>query len=100
MSLKRASETKFYGLTLQAGPDGTVIVTGKSIAKLVSNYKASGMDPKISLDAIAGSMQATQRTRGDKTERVASDQVLSAKRPVYFRTEATDTTIWCLHLMK
>ena len=100
LSLKRASETKFYGLTLQAGPDGTVIVTGKSIAKLVSNYKASGMDPKISLDAIAGSMQATQRTRGDKTERVASDQVLSAKRPVYFRTEATDTTIWCLHLMK
>lgn len=100
LSLKRASEMKYYGLTLQAGPSGTVIVTGKSIAKMVSGYKASGMDPKISLETIVNSLQPTQRTRGNRTERVASDQVLSAKRPVYFRTDNNDSIIWCLHLMK
>lgn len=101
LSLKRASETKFYGLTLQAGPGGTVIVTSKSIAKLVSHYGASSMDPKTSLDSIIASMRATSRTHGGKkTERAASDQVLSAKRPVYFRSNETDKTIWCLFLMK
>lgn len=99
-SLKRASETKFYGLTLQAGPGGMIIVTGKSIAKRVSHYKASAMNPTLALRSIADSMQSTTRTRGNKTERTASDQALSKQRPVYFRTNETDKTIWCLYLVK
>ena len=100
LSLKRASETKCYGLTLQAGPDGSVIVTGKSIAKQVSHYKATSMDPKVSLDTIVASMQATTKVRGQKTERTASDQVLTNKRPVYFRTSEGDKIIWCLYLLQ
>ena len=99
-SLKRASETTFRGLTLQAGPDGMILVTGKSIAKKVTHYKASSMDPKLALRSIADSMQSTTRTRGGKTERTAGDQPLSKQRPVYFRSNETDKTIWCLYLMK
>ena len=100
LSLKRASEMKCYGLTLQAGPDGTVIVTGKSIAKQVSHYKSTGMDPTLSLDTIVASMQATTKVRSGKTERTASDQMLSTNRPVYFRSSEGDKTIWCLYLMQ
>lgn len=100
LSLKRASETTFRGLTLQAGPDGMIIVTGKSIAKKVSHYKASSTNPKLALRSIADSMQSTTRTRAGKTERTASDQALSKQRPVYFRSNETDKNIWCLYLMK
>lgn len=100
LSLKRASETTFRGLTLQAGPDGMIIVTGKSIAKKVSHYKASSTNPKLALRSIADSMQSTTRTRAGKTERTASDQALSRQRPVYFRSHETDKNIWCLYLMK
>ena len=100
LSLKRASEVKFYGLTLQAGPGGMILVTGKSISKTVSHYKASSMNPTLALRAIVDSMQPTTRTRGGKTERTASDQALSAQRPVYFRSNETDRTIWCLYLMQ
>jgi hypothetical protein len=100
LSLKRASEVKFYGLTLQAGPGGMILVTGKSISRTVSHYKASAMNPTLALRAIADSMQPTTRTRGGKTERTASDQQLSANRPVYFRSNETDKTIWCLYLMQ
>ena len=100
LSLKRASEVKFYGLTLQAGPGGMILVTGKSISRTVSHYKASAMNPTLALRAIVDSMQPTTRTRGGKTERTASDQQLSANRPIYFRSNETDKTIWCLYLMQ
>lgn len=98
-SLKRASEIKYQGLVLRAGPGGTVIITGKSIAKRVGHYKATSLNPQTQLRSIVSSMQSTKRKNGKKEERFASDQMLTNNRPVYFRTYETDRNIWSLQLM-
>ena len=96
LSLKRASEIKYRGLTLQAGPHGSVIITGKSIAQKVSGYSASSIDPERSLRLIVRQMESTERENGKRTERVAIDQLISIDQPVYFRSFETDKTIWSL----
>lgn len=94
---KRACEIKFYGLTLRAGPDGSVMIPGRSIARRVTHYKASSNDPVTSLHSIVASMRPTRRPRGKKTEYNANDEFLG-KRPIYFRTHSTDSRIWRLNL--
>ncbi len=96
---KRACEVKFNGLTIQAGPDGSAIITGKSIARQVSHYTASGSNPKTALGQISSCMRATAKTKGKKTEYTASDQSVSSSRPVYFRSAEGDRTIWCIHFL-
>lgn len=94
---KRACEVKFHGMTLRAGPDGTVIIPGRAIAKRVSHYKTSSTDPVTSLYTIVASMRATKRVVGKKTEMSASDEILG-KRPIYFRNRSNDVRIWRLNL--
>ena len=97
---KRACEAKFYGLTLQAGPDGTVIITGKSIAKAVSYYGSSSARPTTALRAIQAVLQSTELPGSDgRTETTASDQSLTAELPIYFRSEG-DRNIWRLRLQE
>ena len=93
----RACEMHFYGLTLQAGPDGSVIVTGKSIAKAVDQYGASSARPTTALHSIAASLRSTQIKVKDREERRASDMPLTSNRPIYFRSEGS-RNIWCIHL--
>lgn len=93
----RASYVNFQGLKLEAGPDGMITITGKSIAKRVALYGASGSDPTESLDTILATMRSTVKKGG---KREASDQTLSSRRPLYFRSTETDKLIWCLYIKK
>ena len=97
---KRACEAKFYGLTLQAGPDGIVIVTGKSIAKAVSYYGTSSARPTTSMRAIQAVLQSTELPGSNgRIETTAPDQSLSAELPIYFRSEG-DRNIWRLRVQE
>lgn len=93
----RACYVNFQGLRLEAGPDGMVTITGKSIAKRVCLYGASGSDPTESMDTIIATMRSTVKKDG---KREASDQTLSSRRPLYFRSTETDKLVWCLYLKK
>ena len=93
----RACYVNFQGLKLEAGPDGMITVTGKSIAKRVALYGASGSDPTESLDTILATMRSTVKKDG---KREASDQTLSSRRPLYFRSTETDKLVWCLYIKK
>jgi hypothetical protein len=90
----RACRKKFNGLILQAGPDGLVLITGKSIAKRVKFYGASASDPETSLGAIVSSMRSTEKKEGNRIVRTAPDQTVSSTRATYFRNSANDTQIW------
>ncbi len=96
-SFRRACIQEFYGLTLQAGPRGRVIVTGKSIASQVRFYGPSTSDPNRRLKAIASSLDPTVTDESDPDTRTASNQVLDSETPVYFRSEVGDPRIWCLY---
>lgn len=90
----RACRKKFNGLILQAGPDGLVLITGKSIAKRVKFYGASASDPETSLGSIVSSMRSTEKKEGNRIIRTAPDQTVSTTRAIYFRNSANDTQIW------
>lgn len=91
---RRACEVRFYGLILRAGPDGSVEITGKSIARQVSRYGSSSANPVSGLGGIAASMRSTVRKNGkNREERSASDLIVTG-RPAYFKTSDTDTVIW------
>lgn len=90
----RACTKKFNGLVLQAGPDGLVLVTGKSIAKRAKFYTISSSDPESSLGSIVSSMRSTEKKVGNRIERSAPDQTVSTSRAIYFRSSANDTQIW------
>jgi len=90
----RACSKKFNGVVLQAGPDGLVIVTGKSIAKRAKFYGTSSSDPESSLGSIVSSMRSTEKKVGNRIERTAPDQTVSTTRAIYFRNSANDTQIW------
>ena len=60
-------------------------------------YGASGSDPTESMDTIIATMRSTVKKDG---KREASDQTLSSRRPLYFRSTETDKLVWCLYLKK
>lgn len=96
-----SSRCKYKKLILVAGEDGTVIITGKSIAKAVYAYGTSGWDPEEDLGSIADSLTCTKlpkQTDSKKTESFAADQLLVQNQPIYFRTTETSNIIWCLYL--
>ncbi len=94
----RASSTNFKGITLKAGPDGEIYITGKSIARAMKFYGTSPSDPKSALRFVISSLRSTEQRAGDKTERHADDMPLSANTPVYLRKSATDKQILAIYL--
>lgn len=94
----RACRVRYNDLVLEAGPDGTITILGKSIAKSVYSYCSSSMDPVESLGSIVSSMRCTEQKIDDHTESVASDEVLSPNRPVYFCTNEGDRQIWRIYI--
>lgn len=90
---KRSTETVICGLTFQAGPGGSVIITGKSIARAVHRYGPSSGNPTISLRSIITSLRPTRKRDGKKEIIVATDQSIS-KNPIYFQSNQNDTMIW------
>lgn len=91
---RRASQVNFLGLTLVAGPDGLVYITGKSIAACACQYGTSSSDPEEYLDSIISQLMDV-KTRGGAAE--AADQALTTT-PVYFRTSEYDNMIWRVYL--
>ena len=90
---KRSTEAVICGLTFQAGSGGSVIVTGKSIARTAYRYGPSTSNPTISLRSIVTSLRPTRKLVGKKETVVATDQSISS-RPVYFQSRQGDTMIW------
>lgn len=90
---KRSTEAVICGLTFQAGSGGSVIITGKSIARTAYRYGPSTSNPTISLRSIVTSLRPTRKLVGKKETVVATDQSISS-RPVYFQSRQGDTMIW------
>ena len=92
----RACRVKWYGLILEAGPDGSITVLGKSIANAVYSFKQTGVDPKT-LGGIVSTMKKTERIVGGETVRSADDLLLTDAAPIYLRSDESDKEIWCLY---
>lgn len=90
----RACYTEYHGLKLVAESGGTVIVTGKSIAKSVVKYGASNSNPEKKLRAIQSHLIKTERKNGN---REASDQELT-NRPIYFKSSDSTDNVWRIWL--
>jgi hypothetical protein len=94
----RATTANICGLTFQAGPGGSVIITGKSMAKGVERYGPSTSNPTTSLRPIVAALRPTRKTVNGRETVVATDQSLSANRPIYFQTHSTDRNIWRIRI--
>ena len=88
----RACSINYNGLRIIAGPEGTMYISGKSIANTVDMYGMSTQNPKRSLRGIVRQLRKTTNAQGKKE---ASDTSLGTQ-PIYFLDNEGDRTAWCI----
>lgn len=91
---RKACYVKFHGLKLVAQSEGTVIITGKSIAETVVKYGTSTNKPEKYLGSIEFHMHKTVKKDG---KREAPDQALTGS-PIYFKSSDHTKDIWRIWL--
>jgi len=93
----RASKIRFQGLEIIAGEDGSIIISGRSIASRCAAYGPSTSDPIRHARSIARGLVSTRTPKGDK--KAVSDRSLS-DTPTYFQDNTATPQIWNIYRQK